>query len=263
MPNRIIKESIHGSEKVNRMSDFQFRLWVNLITYVDDYGRGDARPAIIKGTCFPLRERLTNKDISAALKALADIGCVSLYELDGRPYLCLPNWGSHQNIRNKKSKFPAPPDNLQTFACNCKQMQANAPVIQSESESESESNPPLPPTGGSAPVPLPLDSLSGRPILREAVVEWLGYKKETFRFTYKPIGLKALCEQVRENGDRFGDEAVRGVIKQSISSSYQGIVWDRLGRGDANGRNVTGGGGASSGNDAPRKKWGKFGTPLE
>ena len=67
MPNRMIKDSIHISEKVNAMTDFQFRLWVNLITYVDDFGRGDARPAVIKGACFPLRERLTNKDIEKAL----------------------------------------------------------------------------------------------------------------------------------------------------------------------------------------------------
>ena len=125
MPNRLIKSSIHESEKVNQMTDFQFRVWVNLITYVDDYGRGDARPAVIKGNCFPLRERLTSKDIEAALNALAGIGCVSLYEVDGRPYLYFPNWESHQNVRNKKSRYPAPPpagSNLQAIAINCMQM---------------------------------------------------------------------------------------------------------------------------------------------
>ena len=134
MPNRLIKSSIHESEKVNQMTDFQFRLWVNLITYVDDYGRGDARPAVIKGNCFPLRERLTVKDIEAALNALAGIGCVSLYEVDGKPYLCFPNWESHQSIRNKKSRFPAPDSacrQLRTIESNCDQLQANAPVIQS------------------------------------------------------------------------------------------------------------------------------------
>ena len=145
MPNRLIKDSIRFSEKVNSLSDFQFRLWVSLITYVDDYGRGDARPAVIKGTCFPLRDRITNKDIDAALNALAGAGCVGLYEVDGKPYLYFPNWQSHQNIRNKKSRFPAPENatcnQLQTIASNCEQMHANVPVIQSESESESESNP--------------------------------------------------------------------------------------------------------------------------
>ena len=121
MPNRIIKESIHTSESVNAMTDFQFRLWVSLITYVDDYGRGDARPAVIKGTCFPLRDRLTAKDIDAALQALAGIGCVGLYTVDGKPYLYFPTWESHQSIRNKKSKYPAP-DDLQAIAINCKQM---------------------------------------------------------------------------------------------------------------------------------------------
>jgi len=142
MPNRMIKDSIHSSEKVNAMSDFQFRLWVNLIAYVDDYGRGDARPAVIKGLCFPLRERLTNKDIEKALAGLAGIGCIVLYESDGRPYLCFPNWEKHQTIRNKRSKFPPPPDNLQAIEINCNQLNANVPVIQSnpiQIESESES----------------------------------------------------------------------------------------------------------------------------
>ena len=104
MPNRIIKESIHSSEDVNKMTDFQFRLWISLITYVDDFGRGDARPAIIKGSCFPLRGRITVTDIDAALRALAGIGCVGLYKVDGKPYLYFPTWESHQRIQTKKSR---------------------------------------------------------------------------------------------------------------------------------------------------------------
>ena len=144
MPNRMIKDSIHISEKVNAMTDFQFRLWVNLITYVDDFGRGDARPAVIKGACFPLRERLTNKDIEKALAGLAGIGCIGLYNVDGRPYLYFPNWEKHQTIRNQKSKHPAPSDdNLLTIENNCNQLNANVSVIQSnpiQSESETETN---------------------------------------------------------------------------------------------------------------------------
>ena len=141
MPNRIIKESIHTSDTCNAMTDFQFRLWVSLITYVDDFGRGDARPAIIKGACFPLRDRLTNKELEGALAGLAGLGCISLYEVDGKPYLCFPTWEKHQSIRNKKSRFPAPPDNLRAIESNCNQLHANVPVIQSnpiQSESESE-----------------------------------------------------------------------------------------------------------------------------
>ena len=108
MPNRIIKESICGSEKLNSLTDFQFRLWVGLVTYVDDFGRGDARPAMIKGSIFPLRDRVTVKDIQTALLALAGAGCVSLYEVDGKPYLYFPNWERHQRIQTKRSRYPAP-----------------------------------------------------------------------------------------------------------------------------------------------------------
>lgn len=132
MPNRLIKDSIHTSEAVNAMSDFQFRVWVNLITYVDDFGRGDARPAVIKGTCFPLRDRLTNKDIEAALNALADTGCIDLYEVDGKSYLYFPNWESHQRIRQKVSKFPPPPTSggrLPQHAADCGEMRPESNPI--------------------------------------------------------------------------------------------------------------------------------------
>jgi DnaD/phage-associated family protein len=111
MPNRMIKDSIHESEKLNSLSDFNFRLWVHLLTFVDDYGRGDARPAIIKGNCFPLRDRVTVKDIDAGLHALADTGCIVLYEVGGKSYLYFPSWGKHQRIQTKRSRYPEPPDN--------------------------------------------------------------------------------------------------------------------------------------------------------
>ena len=110
MPNRMMKDSLFTSEKISSLSDFEFRVWVSLILLVDDVGRGDARPAIIKGHAFPLRERVTNRDIDAALHGLADKGCVSLYTVDGKPYFYFPTWGNHQRIRDVKPKYPAPED---------------------------------------------------------------------------------------------------------------------------------------------------------
>ena len=109
MPNRIIKETIRTSKKVNSLTDFQFRLWVYLITYVDDYGRGSADPEIIKGFVFPRRKKVNETDIKDALAALASMGCISLYDKDGESYFCFPSWGEHQRIQTKRSKFPEPP----------------------------------------------------------------------------------------------------------------------------------------------------------
>lgn len=210
MPNRLIKDSIRFSEKVNSLTDFQFRLWVSLITYVDDYGRGDARPAVIKGTCFPLRDRITNKDIDAALNALAGAGCVGLYEVDGKPYLYFPNWQSHQNIRNKKSRFPAPENatcnQLQTIASNCEQMHANVPVIQSESESESESE-------------------SNPKVRASALDVALNDFAEMRKKMRKPLTDRALSLTLAEleklaPGD---DEKKIAILNQSIQRGWQGV----------------------------------------
>lgn len=129
MPNRIIKETIRTSKSVNKMTDFQFRLWTYLITYVDDFGRGSADPEILKGFLFSKRP-VSDKTIMKGLTDLANMGSLILYEVDGDAYLCFPNWENHQTVRNKKSKFPAPPANS-AIESNCMQVQANVPVIQS------------------------------------------------------------------------------------------------------------------------------------
>lgn len=129
MPNRILKESIRTSKSVNGLTDFQFRLWAYLITYVDDFGRGSADPTILKGFVFPRRKGVTEANIADALNSLACGGLIQLYEVDGESYLCFPNWGKHQTVRAARSKFPAPKDDckqLQADASNCMQMQADA-----------------------------------------------------------------------------------------------------------------------------------------
>lgn len=108
MPNRILKESIRTSKKINGLTDFQFRLWAYLITYVDDYGRGSADPELIKGFVFPRRKGVTESAIKAGLTDLANTGLVHLYEADGEPYLCFPTWAEHQRIQQRRSKFPEP-----------------------------------------------------------------------------------------------------------------------------------------------------------
>ena len=142
MPNRIIKESICTSDKIASLTDFEFRVWIGLITQADDAGRGDARPAIIKGRIFPLRNRVTSKEIDAAVHGLAAKGCVSLYTVGGKPYFWFPTWSEHQRIRDVKPKYPGPEDAddiLPQPAADCGGLPPKSNPIQSESESISES----------------------------------------------------------------------------------------------------------------------------
>lgn len=141
MPNRIIKESIRTSDSINELNWFEECLFYRLIVSCDDYGRFDGRPAIIKGSCFPLKENVTVKTIRDALNKLATAGLVNLYMVDGKPYLSLPTWEHHQTIRAKKSKYPSPDDGeMIEHENNCEQMHTDVPVIQSNTKSESESN---------------------------------------------------------------------------------------------------------------------------
>lgn len=142
MPNRILKESIRESETIDSLSWFEEVLFYRLIVSCDDYGRYDARPAIVKNKLFPLKENLTIKNVSNALNALARVGLVTLYEFEGKPFLFLPTWEEHQTIRAKRSKYPDPATckHMQADASTCKQMQADVPVIQSNTKSNPNPN---------------------------------------------------------------------------------------------------------------------------
>ena len=148
MPNRILKESICTSDDIDSLSWFEEVLYYRLIVNCDDYGRFDGRLAVIKNRLFPLKDNLTLANVRNAINKLVSIGLVSLYEFEGKPFLFLPSWNEHQQIRAKKSKYPSPTCKpMKSFDINENQMIENAPVIQSntnpiqnnESESKNES----------------------------------------------------------------------------------------------------------------------------
>lgn len=89
---------------------------------------------------------------------------------------------------------------------------------ENEKEKESECSPPIVPSDG-------LAALS--PALRGAVEDWMQYKAEK-REPYKPQGLKSLISEVKNNADRYGDDAVIELIRQCMSNNWRGIIFDRL-----------------------------------
>ena len=177
MPNRLLKEGIRTSKKINSLSDFEFRTWAYLITYVDDYGRGSADPELLKGFVFPRRKEVREQDIRKALAALERTGSILLYDVAGEPYFCFPNWSEHQRIQTKKSKYPAPAD------CD---MSRWLTVIHGDSPPESNPNPnpeseSNPKEGGGEPqaasppvVSILLNDGTEYPVSQEQCQEWAG-----------------------------------------------------------------------------------------
>lgn len=141
MPNRMIKETIRTSRSVNALSDFLFRVWLYLITYVDDYGRGSADPELLKGIVFPRRKGITEQQLAEALTLLANSGMITLYEVDGESYFCFPNWSKHQRIQTKKSKFPDPPKVTVSHRESPPETKPNQTKRETETETETETKP--------------------------------------------------------------------------------------------------------------------------
>lgn len=93
-----------------------------------------------------------------------------------------------------------------------------------EIEKERENDSSIPPT--------PLSSTGFSPALQSALESWLRYKAEK-RQSYKPEGLKALIGEIRSNAARYGEDAVIELIGKCMSSNWQGIIWDRLKKAEA------------------------------
>lgn len=140
MPNRIIKESVCTSDNLDSLSWFEEVVFYRLIVHCDDYGRMDARPAILRSRLFPLKT-VTDKQITNAIQSLRSADIIDLYEVDGRSYLQMRKWDKHQQVRAKKSKYPSPEEGCYQMIANDSKCPRNP--IQSESNPNpirSESN---------------------------------------------------------------------------------------------------------------------------
>ena len=109
MPSRVIRGEINSSESLSRVSleaDLTFRA---LIVAVDDFGRMDARPKILKAALYPMRD-VSVGQIMDWLEELCREGCVQRYQVAGRWYLQLTNWEIHRGRqrRAKESRLPPP-----------------------------------------------------------------------------------------------------------------------------------------------------------
>ena len=122
MPNRIIKESICTSDNIDSLTYFEETCFYRLMVNCDDFGRFDARPKILAARLFPLKD-ITPEEMQEALISLVNADLVTVYEVDGKPYLHLNSWERHQQTRATKSKYPSPDDGeIKSSDNNCNQL---------------------------------------------------------------------------------------------------------------------------------------------
>ena len=130
MPNRILREGILSSERVAQLNWQEEVFYRRLMSVVDDFGRFDANPKLLRATCYPLLiDRVSDADIGKWITNCVNAGLVSVYSAraeaavrKGSPSCGEPADGSggplkqylqlhdfRQQTRAEKSKYPAPP----------------------------------------------------------------------------------------------------------------------------------------------------------
>jgi hypothetical protein len=108
MPTRIIREGILTSDRVNQLGTNAELFYRRLMSVVDDFGRFDARPAILRSACYPLKiESVREADISRFLAEVQKAGLIVLYEVEAKGYLEMLDF--RQRVRAENSKYPEPP----------------------------------------------------------------------------------------------------------------------------------------------------------
>ena len=107
---RTIKPTFWTSEDIASLpSDTTRLLFIGLWNYVDDDGRGQDNPALIRAALFPLDDR-TLTDVDTEMARLQSAGLIVRYSVNGRRYLHVKNFDKHQVINRKtRSQLPEPP----------------------------------------------------------------------------------------------------------------------------------------------------------
>ena len=126
MPTRYLKAGIRDSDLIDSLAPLSESFYYRLLVTVDDFGRFDARPAMIKAQCFPIKESVSAKTCSEMLMDLVGAGLILIYEVDGKSVLQMCKW---DNVpRAKVSKYPENPTDVcipHTVVC---ELNANVPL---------------------------------------------------------------------------------------------------------------------------------------
>lgn len=131
MPQRFLKPGLIASSKWDSLAWITQSFYIRLITLVDDFGRYEANPNLIRSMAFPLREDIRASQVSALCIELQDAQLAIFYKANGKEYMQLLNWT--EKPRADSSKYP-PFDNT------CEQMFATDSKCYPSSSSSSSSS---------------------------------------------------------------------------------------------------------------------------
>ena len=107
MPKRLLREGILESRAVNSLSEAGEILYRRLMSIVDDYGRFEADPDLIRARCFPLQlERWPTSRVTSVFTELhRDSPLVTVYYGGDKTYFQINKFNQRLQA---KSRYPSP-----------------------------------------------------------------------------------------------------------------------------------------------------------
>ena len=107
MPGRILREGILSSIKLTVLDWGAEVFYRRVMSVVDDYGRFEAHPTLLRSRCYPLLiDRGSEKDIKGWMDACKKAQLIKVYKVESKTYLQIEDFNQSQRTA---SKCPAPP----------------------------------------------------------------------------------------------------------------------------------------------------------
>lgn len=100
--DRMLRQSMRTSEKVNSWPIPLRYFWTQLWGYCDDHGRGRYDSRLIVADTFPIDDDVTAAVVGRWMQALEMAGVIRLYEVDSKSYFECVNWPEHQELKYVK-----------------------------------------------------------------------------------------------------------------------------------------------------------------
>lgn len=106
---RFLHPECGHSDKVNLLTDLEYRVWTVYILTADDFGVMRMSAITVQAACDALSVK-PSKVIQRCLQRLVDVGLLMDFEHQKRQYLCQWDWATWQPMRFvRESMQPVPP----------------------------------------------------------------------------------------------------------------------------------------------------------
>lgn len=225
MPVRYLRPGVRDSELIDGLDPLTEVFFYRLLVTVDDYGRFDARPAMLKAQCFPIKDAITAADCEQMLINLVRAGLVFVYDTGSCKVIQVQKWDNKPRAAASKYKdFTDDCIQMYTDVCGCVQPFTDVALTETETDNRKPITDAREPRKRAAAFDARYLSASGIDlpacIPADLWKRWAEYRKRK----QKPISLDAAKEQIAKL-EVWNSEGLdlSAIVSNSIANDWTGL----------------------------------------